>query len=1055
MATDQTITLTVKVSAAEARAVLGDVKGDFKAVADQVKALSPPADVLKSELAGLSKQLKTSAEMASLFGRDASYLKEQQNALKNTARSLIDQGLSPQSSELQKLKGDYDRLEKEIAETAQTTAKGDASMKDMTQAIAQAGIAIGAVVAAGKSLGPVVKAFAEAESARARLAMALELRGMEDAQEALVAQAEELQALAGVDADYVVQLQAELVAQGKSEEQIKKLITAAAGLSAATGDDLSSSVQKLTVSLSGSEGRIGQMIPALKDLTDEELKAGKGIDLVAEMYGGFIGQTGSTSIALATTKEALGDVVEALGEGFAPIVQEGAALVRQFAQALAKMSPEMKTAAAVVTTIVLAAFTALTIRTAIVTAAKWGLFGAQMAVNAANAAGNPLLWAGIAAAVASVAAIGLLIAAKRSETESIQANIGAMDDEMAKMRERDMLLRGLGGTGPSSGAAVSSLTFTELKKEQDALRESIAFYEQRRKAALGTETTNAFGQTIKVDETSPQIKALDADIKVYQDRLTEVSGQIENLNKKAADSYKSAFDKIKSIIEDAKPEVQKIEEQISALARFDWGKGSASNKMRDQALSLLEAKKNALLEEANKAVDEFSSKLASAPLTLDEQRLAKMKDAAAEYAANLEKAQELGAAARLSEEGIARLKDLAADAYGAKQQAILDEYALKAREVEAKLTETRIDDLELERDKELSTFAGTAEQKATLAAQWAKTIADTEIEEAKRAAEAKVQAAKKAFEDMREAAKESGSWAQFMGAEFEAQAAETDVGRLAGFAGQENIDPTQILIEELVRMALSFESVNDAMNFIKTFVEELPPLLDPLIADAIAPLLDLLLDLAEPVANLLAPFITIAALLLRLNLVFEILRVAVSVVGDVFLWLNDHIIVPFGNAVIGVINGVIRGVNKVLDFLGLRKMKEIELLQTSDELRAYAERVAAAKEEFSESMEKVKDMFNERSKALETAYDENIDALTNLLELGVLSETEYALRVGQYTADLKSQQSALEVARDHSPSISKRSVSPMKISPEKLPEVIPKPLMRRPMKRSVMKGTMK
>jgi len=57
-------------------------------------------------------------------------------------------------------------------------------------------------------------------------------------------------------------------------------------------------------------------------------------------------------------------------------------------------------------------------------------------------------------------------------------------------------------------------------------------------------------------------------------------------------------------------------------------------------------------------------------------------------------------------------------------------------------------------------------------------------------------------------------------------------------------------------------------------------------------------------------------------------------------------------------------------------------------------------------------MFNERSKALETAYDENIDALTNLLELGVVSETEYALRVGQYTADLKSQHSALEAERD-------------------------------------------
>jgi tape measure domain-containing protein len=62
--------------------------------------------------------------------------------------------------------------------------------------------------------------------------------------------------------------------------------------------------------------------------------------------------------------------------------------------------------------------------------------------------------------------------------------------------------------------------------------------------------------------------------------------------------------------------------------------------------------------------------------------------------------------------------------------------ANKLRTINVSLTDTRVDDLELERDRVLAFFEGTEEQKLLLAERYAKQIADVQIEEALRAAQA-------------------------------------------------------------------------------------------------------------------------------------------------------------------------------------------------------------------------------------------------------------------------------------------------------------------------------
>jgi len=186
-------------------------------------------------------------------------------------------------------------------------------------ALVSAGL-IAAFVAVGKAIADSVQAFGEAEMAAKRLDAIATMNGLADGSERVQALANELQNLIGVDGDLVVQLGAELIAQGKSVEQTEELIRAANDLSAVTGGDLQTSVKQLTATYSGTSGRLGQLIPEFKDLTEEQLKNGDAIDIINEKYGGMAASL-SDSVIPATNrlKEANNDLKETFGKAFAPL----------------------------------------------------------------------------------------------------------------------------------------------------------------------------------------------------------------------------------------------------------------------------------------------------------------------------------------------------------------------------------------------------------------------------------------------------------------------------------------------------------------------------------------------------------------------------------------------------------------------------------------------------------------------------------------------------------------------------------------------------------------
>lgn len=95
----------------------------------------------------------------------------------------------------------------------------------------------------------------------------------------------------------------------------KALTLASTELAAATGQDVNAVMKQLGKTLGGTTGRIAETIPAVKELTAEQLKAGAAIDLVIERFGGSATSKLQTFSGVTTAlSNSWGDLQENLGE---------------------------------------------------------------------------------------------------------------------------------------------------------------------------------------------------------------------------------------------------------------------------------------------------------------------------------------------------------------------------------------------------------------------------------------------------------------------------------------------------------------------------------------------------------------------------------------------------------------------------------------------------------------------------------------------------------------------------------------------------------------------
>jgi hypothetical protein len=184
------------------------------------------------------------------------------------------------------------------------------------------GVALGAAAFLGgraifAGIEAVVNEASEGENALNSLNSALKLSGdfSNEASKQMQEFASKMQDSTGVADDVIVQQLAMAKSFGASNEQATKLVDAALNLSAATGQSLESSVRNLGKSLGGMTGELGEMIPALKDMTAEQLKAGEAIGFVLDRFGGAAADKMNTFTGAVTAmKTAQGELLETLGD---------------------------------------------------------------------------------------------------------------------------------------------------------------------------------------------------------------------------------------------------------------------------------------------------------------------------------------------------------------------------------------------------------------------------------------------------------------------------------------------------------------------------------------------------------------------------------------------------------------------------------------------------------------------------------------------------------------------------------------------------------------------
>ena len=192
----------------------------------------------------------------------------------------------------------------------------------------------GAMDKMGRAVGIASAAYFGTKGLINAFSSAIELAGIQEQAEkqletalggtsqALLNQASALQKVTTFGDEATIQQQAFLASLGFSEDKIMDIIPVAMDLATATGMTLESAVRNTAKTFSGLAGELGEMVPQLRDLTAEEMKAGDAVKIMADLFGGqATAQAETMAGALEQAQNASGDLAEAIGAKLSPLVK--------------------------------------------------------------------------------------------------------------------------------------------------------------------------------------------------------------------------------------------------------------------------------------------------------------------------------------------------------------------------------------------------------------------------------------------------------------------------------------------------------------------------------------------------------------------------------------------------------------------------------------------------------------------------------------------------------------------------------------------------------------
>jgi hypothetical protein len=264
---------------------------------------------------------------------------QKQQALLAGIKDLIDKGVDPENARVQALKQQYNELQMQSDSAKAAHDAHQKKLEGLKAAYENITVAIGAAIAFSKKL---VEAWAGAEQAAVRLDAAVKLSGGSLGEsKALIEYGEELQKTSGFEHELTQNLMAQAEIMGRNKDETKALALAATQLANVGITSVDDAFTSLAITYDGMMPRSKVLKALIGDLSEEELRNGKAVDIVIEKTKGINEVMMNTSAGgLKNIKNAFGELTESAGRvvailagpafrPFADVVNKLADLVNQ------------------------------------------------------------------------------------------------------------------------------------------------------------------------------------------------------------------------------------------------------------------------------------------------------------------------------------------------------------------------------------------------------------------------------------------------------------------------------------------------------------------------------------------------------------------------------------------------------------------------------------------------------------------------------------------------------------------------------------------------------
>lgn len=995
----KTLEIQIKLLANQALTQVKEFSNDIKNAADKAKGFTGDAKGVATSIKTMQAEAQRTANQLKLFGLTSSDLRNTTQNLKKTILDLTDSGLKPESKEVQNLVQKYKELEEQ-------TKKAEASEQGLFGVIGKLKNEIGslaAVAAAVKvdqAVGNLAKSSLDVNNSFQKIKDDFGIMlGDVEAGIGLFNELQEFNFWTPFDIEQTSQAAKVLVsakvplkdltdyltrfgdiaqgdaqkfqsyinafskasAKGKADMEVLNVYTdQGVQILDALGQQLGKTSAEIVKM--ASEGKI-----SFQDLDD-------ALNALASEGGLYYGTLEKAAMRLDAVQAGLQESVKSLkasfGEMLAPAVS---AVLTVFTNLVDKInsSPILKGLLAAAIATITVAVNALAVVAIVKLVANLNL--ASVAVAGLGAAINTAL---PIVGMISVA-VGLLTTALVANASAHQKAADAAAEHAKQMKELDNAYKDWLKTADETEARMAAQNYAvEAGKQRNRLNS----LKQQLSATSQTITKKNHGTDITY--TNPEYARIQAEIKEAEELLADYEQKSKAAGQRITQAQKEEAQK--------REDIQKKLAEAAEKLGTNWQNKLAEAAAHSPVDKLMVEKQQALeklAKDAEKAADGtrykgnineweayqkekaalaeyYSKKIAE-----EEKKLADETKKEAEKARKvlqdwIDKGDPIGTLERQKAEALKQNAEAAEKLYGktyAKEADYIKANAEIIREYDKKIAE--------EREKA---------QKAL-------------VEDSKKAQEEYwKEEADKAAAHLRNGNISAYNVGQYTQSQFITSIEGSDLGNVLNSISAVG-SVLVSLVAAFVSCLLEVENFKKLLNWAGTIMEKIFEYIGPVINGILAPLVEVLETVGETVGLILTPLLSIVQILMTLTGATLILKILVGILealGKAFEWLHNTIIVPMGNTIIRMANGIIDALNKI-PFVNIKKL---------DYLNYVGEKAEEIADVVEKALELTRKKFERQKQAVNDLLQSQLDSLKSQFELGLISRKEYEEQAEKYAS---------------------------------------------------------